>query len=33
LILVLGIASFQLFVEAVENWAERSISGQDSAAN
>ena len=29
LILVLGIASFQLFVEAVENWAERSLNGQD----
>lgn len=31
LILVLGIASFQLFVQAVEEWAERSINGQDSA--
>jgi chemotaxis protein CheC len=27
LILVLGIASFELFVQAVENWAERSIGG------
>jgi chemotaxis protein CheC len=29
LILVLGISSFQLFVEAVEDWAERSTSGGD----
>ena len=30
LILVSGIASFHLFVEAVENWAERSVAGDDS---
>lgn len=29
LILVLGIASYHLFVEAVEGWAERSVSGDD----
>lgn len=27
LILVLGIASFELFVQAVENWVERSLNG------
>src|SRR6185436_13626642 len=29
LILVLGIASFELFLTAVEAWAEQSTSGQD----
>ena len=29
LILVLGIASFELFVNAVEDWAERSTTGRD----
>ena len=30
LVLVLGIASFELFLQAVENWAERSTAGDDS---
>ena len=29
LMLVLGIASFELFLQAVEDWAERSVSGGD----
>jgi len=32
LILVLGIASFELFVQAVEEWAERSATGQEPLA-
>jgi chemotaxis protein CheC len=33
LILVLGIASYAVFLEAVESWAERSMSGQSMGAN
>ena len=29
LVLVLGISSFELFVQSVETWAERSMNGQD----
>ncbi|MGV3486804.1 MAG: chemotaxis protein CheC [Planctomycetaceae bacterium] len=32
LILVLGIASFELFVESVEKWVERSLNGQGSSS-
>ena len=33
LVLVLGISSFELFVQAVERWAERSMDGQDPRAD